>query len=401
MKDFSKQNILVGITGGIAAYKALLLIRELKKLGAQVRVVMTDSASHFVTPMSIQALCGHSPRSELFDADAENGMSHIELARWADMFVIAPASANCLAKLACGFADDLLSTLFLVNENPVILCPAMNHSMWSHPATVKNVAALESYGVTVMEPGEGDQACGEYGPGRLPEINSIIETMRMIDIKASLEGKTVLITAGPTIEAIDPVRYLSNRSSGKMGYALARAAHHAGARVLLVSGPVSLAPPQGVVFYPVESANEMLGTVNRLLEKDMVVIGCAAVSDFSVATQNSQKIKRTELKTFSLELVNNPDIIASVATSGLPSYVVGFAAETEYVQDHAKDKLNRKHLDMVVANEVGKNKGFEQDVNQVTLITKNQVITLPNTHKTRIAAQIIAFIATSLQNMPQ
>lgn len=401
MKDFRGQNILIGITGGVAAYKVLLLIRELTKLGADIRVVMTDSASHFVTPLSIQALCGHTPRSELFDADAEKGMSHIELARWADLFVIAPASANCLAKLAHGLADDLLSTLFLVNNNPVVICPAMNHSMWAHPATVANVASLRQYGVTVMEPDEGAQACGEFGPGRLPEIEAIIDQLRLVDFKTSLVGKTVLITAGPTIEAIDPVRYLSNHSSGKMGYALARAAQHAGANVLLVSGPVSLTPPTGVNVYSVESAAEMLQTVNSLLEKDMIVIGCAAVSDFSVERPQLEKIKRGQKKHMSLELVNNPDIIASVANSALPAYVVGFAAETEHLFEHAKDKLNRKHLDMVVANEVGKDKGFEQDTNQVTLITSEDVIELPNNHKTRIAGQIIAFIATSLQNTPQ
>jgi phosphopantothenoylcysteine decarboxylase/phosphopantothenate--cysteine ligase len=400
MKDFTGANILVGITGGVAAYKALLLIRELTHLGADIRVVMTDSASHFVTPLSIQALSGQPPRTALFDAEAEKGMSHIELARWADLFVIAPASANCLAKFAYGLADDLLSTLFLVNTNPVVICPAMNHSMWSHPATKANVATLRSYGVMVMEPDEGAQACGEFGPGRLPEVEAIIEQLRLADFKTSLQGQTVLITAGPTIEAIDPVRYLSNRSSGKMGYALARAAKHAGAKVLLVSGPVSLSPPSGVQLYRVESAADMLKTVNGLLKKDMIVIGCAAVSDFSVTTPQAEKIKRGQAKNHTLELINNPDIIATVAKSGLPAYVVGFAAETQHVLAHAKDKLVRKQLDLVVANEVGNDKVFGKETNQVTLITSDKVIELPNNHKTRIAAQIIAFITTNLQNTP-
>jgi len=401
MKDFSGQNILVGITGGVAAYKTLLLIRELTKLGANIRVVMTDAATHFVTPMSVQALCGHPPRQALFDSEAEKGMGHIELARWADIFVIAPASANCLAKLANGFADDLLSTLFLVNNNPVVICPAMNHSMWEHPATVANVTQIQSYGVTVMDPEEGAQACGEFGPGRLPEIDAIIDTLRLVDLTVSLQGKTVLITAGPTIESIDPVRYLTNRSSGKMGYALARAAKYAGAKVILISGPVSLTPPTGVQYTVVDSAKDMLSAVENALEKDIIVIGCAAVSDFSIGEPNQEKIKRGQQPTMTLELVNNPDIIATVANSDLPSFVVGFAAETNHVLTHAKDKLARKNLDLVVANEVGYNKGFDQDNNEVTLITEKEVTTLQNNHKTRIAAQIIAFIATSLQNTPQ
>ncbi len=400
MKDFSGQHILLAITGGVAAYKSLLLIRELINLGAQVRVVMTDAASHFVTPLSIQALCGHPPRSDLFDSNAEKGMSHIELARWADLFVIAPASANCLAKLAHGLSDDLLSTLYLVSDNPIVICPAMNHSMWAHPATKKNVETLRQYGAYVMDPEEGAQACGEFGPGRLPEVGAIIEQLRLVDVTPSLSNKTVLITAGPTVESIDPVRYLSNRSSGKMGYALARAAQRAGASVILVSGPVSLPPPAGIKVYPVRTALEMQQTVNELLEKDMIVIGCAAVSDFSIATQQTEKIKRGHQKTMTLELINNPDIIASVASSGLPAYVVGFAAETNQVMEHAREKLHYKHLDLIVANEVGQNKGFERVTNQVTLITANDAVTLPRNHKTRIAGQIIAFIATNLQNTP-
>jgi len=401
MKDFDGQKVLIGITGGVAAYKALLLIRALVKLGAEIRVVQTNSASRFVTPMSVQALCGHAPRSELFDLEAEKGMSHIELARWADVFVIAPASANCLAKLAHGFADDLLSTLYLVNTNPVIVCPAMNHSMWDHPATIENVRRLRGRGVTVMAPEKGDQACGEYGTGRLPQIDAIIEQLRLIDLTASLQGKTVLITAGPTVEAIDPVRYISNRSSGKMGYALARAARHAGARVILVSGPVALTPPDGVEFHSVASAADMLQTVNRLLEKDIIVIGCAAVADYAVDNPKAEKIKRGRNPNLSLSLVANKDIIASVANSELPACVIGFAAETEHVLEHAKDKLKQKNLDMIVANEVGKNKGFDQDINQVTLVTATDAIELANQHKTRIAAQIIAFIAANLQNTPQ
>lgn len=397
-RDFEGQKILLGVCGGIAAYKSAQLVRELTRHGALVRVVMTDSAKAFVSPMTFQALSGHEVRSELLDPQAERAMGHIELARWADCLVVAPASANCLAKFAQGIADDLLSTLYLVSQTPVMLCPAMNRSMWAHPATQANRTLLEQRGVMIVGPEDGEQACGEYGLGRMSEPETIIETIRLQEIARVLAGRSVLITAGPTREAIDPVRYLSNRSSGTMGYALARAAAVAGAHVTLISGPTALPPPLGVVLYRVNSAKEMQRAVAEVLQTGMIFIAAAAVSDYRVDSPSNEKIKKSSKDTLTLQLSRNPDILSMVSASKKAAYLVGFAAETTDVIQHAKAKLQAKQLNLVVANQVGEGYGFEQAWNQVTILSNQDTIALPLMHKTRLAARIIAILAANLQN---
>ena len=398
MQDFMNKKIIVGVTGGIAAYKTAYLVRDLVRLGATVRVVMTQSAQQFITPMTMQALSGHEVHCDLFDLDAERAMGHIELARWADYLVIAPASANCIAKMAHGMADDLLSTIYLVTETPVILCPAMNRSMWAHPATKANIDTLTNHGVTVVGPEEGSQACGEYGLGRLSETESIINALRLCEMGSQLRGKRVLITAGPTHEAIDPVRYITNRSSGKMGYALAEAALMAGAEVTLISGPTTLQAPLGSRCVRVETAVEMRDAVMHHLESGMIFIGTAAVADFGVQQASEEKIKRQGQSTMNLELTANPDILSTVVASKKAAYTVGFAAETQAVLKHAQEKLRAKHVDMIIANQVGRSQGFDLDENQVTIVTHEDQIELPLCHKMRLAAQIIAILAQKLQN---
>lgn len=398
MQDFVNKKIVLGICGGIAAYKSAMLVRELTQLGAMVRVVMTSSAQAFITPMTLQALSGHEVRCELFDSQAERAMGHIELARWADYFLIAPASANCLAKMAHGLADDLLSTIYLVAETPVLVCPAMNHSMWNHAATQANCQRLASRGVIIVGPEEGSQACGEQGFGRMSEVENIISALRLHDLSQLLSGQHVLITAGPTHEAIDPVRFIGNRSSGKMGYALAQAAQMAGAQVTLISGPSALTPPPGVDFYRVDTAQAMLDAVMQHLQPGMIFIGAAAVADYHVEAPAVQKLKKGENTTLTLNLTLNPDILSTVASSKKAVFVVGFAAETTDVLEHAKTKLQAKKIDMIVANQVGDGLGFDMDDNQVTVLTKNGQIDVARAYKTRIAGQIIAIIAANLHN---
>lgn len=397
MQDFLNKKILVGLSGGIAAYKTAYLVRELTRLGALVRVVMTASAQQFITPMTFQALSGHDVRCELFDAQAERAMGHIELARWADYLVIAPASAHCLAKMAHGLADDLLSTLYLVTETPVMVCPAMNKSMWSHPATVANVELLEKRGVMIVGPDEGAQACGEYGLGRMSDIDAIVNGLRLSDVTPCLRGQRLLMTAGTTREPIDPVRYISNCSSGKMGYALAAAAKMAGADVTLISGPTALPTPPGVTCHRVNTADEMCDAVMQHLETGMVFIGAAAVADFTVASPSVQKIKRQGRTSMLLELIPTPDIVSTVVSSQKAAYTVAFAAETNEMHQHAKTKLHTKGVDMVIANQVGDGLGFDVDENQVLVLTKNDSIELPFNHKIRLAAQIMTCLAGKLR----
>ncbi|QMT59038.1 bifunctional phosphopantothenoylcysteine decarboxylase/phosphopantothenate--cysteine ligase CoaBC [Legionella sp. PC997] len=398
MQDFIGKKVLLGICGGVAAYKSAYLIRELTRAGAEVKVVMTQSAQEFVSPLLMQALSGNEVRTNLFDAQAERAMGHIELARWADYLVIAPASANCLAKIAQGIADDLLSTLYLVAEVPVLVCPAMNRSMWAHPATQANCKLLQTRGVIFVGPEEGSQACGEQGFGRVSEVEQIMSALRLHEVHQLLVGKKVLVTAGPTRESIDPVRYISNYSSGKMGYALAEAAAMAGAQVTLISGPSSLQASASIKRIQVESAQEMLDAVMREMPADGIYIGTAAVADYRVESPASEKIKKKNQDEMTLKLIKNPDILSGVVDSAKASYVVGFAAETTDVLHYATEKLQHKKLDMIVANAVGKGLGFESEVNQVSLITKSKQIELPLTHKTRLAGQIIAIIAATLQN---
>ncbi len=339
MQYFKNQKILLGITGGVAAYKSTYLIRELITLGATVKVVMTKSAQEFISPLTIQALSGEVVRSDAFDSEAERAMSHIELARWADYLLIAPATANFIAKMAHGIADDLLSTIYLASNRPAIICPAMNKCMWEHPATQANCQTLLSRNVMLVGPDIGEQACGEFGPGRLVETQEIINAILLNNIKNILQGRKVLITAGPTQEAIDPVRYLTNKSSGKMGYALASAAQIAGAEVTLISGPTNLPKPLNVNFIQVKTAKEMLAKVLENITKDSIFISCAAVADYHIANPASQKIKKGPNETLELTLIKNPDILKEVTSQKLAKYTVGFAAETHDLITNAKQKF--------------------------------------------------------------
>lgn len=398
MQDFTDKKILLGICGGIAAYKSAFLVRELTRLGADVRVVMTTSAQQFISPLTMQALSGNDVRVDLFDAEDERAMGHIELARWADVLLIAPATANSIARFAQGLADDLLSTIYLVAKTPVIVCPGMNHSMWHHPATQKNCELLRQREVMIVGPEDGAQACGEYGLGRLSEVASIINALRLQFVNQLLVGKKVIITAGPTREAIDPVRFLSNFSSGKMGYALATAAQIAGAEVILISGPSSLPVPHGVQFIPVTSAHEMYEQVMTTLQPGAIFIGCAAVADYAPEAVATSKIKKQDNNSLVLKLVKNKDILADVVVSGKASFVVGFSAETNDVISNAQKKWHSKKPDMIIANRVGDGHGFEGDCNEVTVLHKNGQTVLPMTNKIHLAGQIIAILAATIQN---
>ena len=405
-----KKNIVLGVTGGIAAYKAVELARLLIKAGAELHVVMTAAAHEFITPLSFQAITGRAVRSDLFDTQAEQAMSHIELARWADYLVIAPASANTMAKLAHGFADDLLTTLCLATTAPIYIAPAMNRVMWMNPVTQHNVDKLLSLynqaeeRVKILGPASGEQACGEWGEGRLLEPEEIFAALNFDakQIPQNLVGKTVLITAGPTREPIDPARCLTNFSSGKMGYALAEQARNRGARVILVSGPTSLAMPAGVDFYAVETAVEMDALVHSLLAEVDVFIGCAAVADYHVKTYSTQKIKKLDQETLNLSLVKNPDIISRVAVSpNRPACVVGFAAETEDYLDHAREKLIRKNLDWIIVNPIfspESNKTvFASDENEAQMLSADgRHIVLDRSSKQHLAKNIIEILAESL-----
>lgn len=400
MQNLCNQKILIGICGGIAVYKTAFLIRELVQMGAEVKVIMTQSAQQFISPLTCQALSRNEVRYDLFDCQSEHAMGHIELARWADILLIAPASGNFLAKMAHGLADDLLSTIYLATETPVIVCPAMNRAMWSHEATVSNCDILRKRGVLFVGPEEGVQACQEEGLGRMSEVSSIITALKTYKIKSLLTGKKILITAGPTREAIDPIRFISNHSSGKMGYALACAAHMAGAEVTLVTGPTSIKPPFGVKTQQVESAQEMLSSVLNHLEEDIIFISTAAVADYGVDFVAPQKIKKRKQKELTLKLHLNPDILSEVVQTKKCAFVVGFAAETEELLKHAQEKLMTKKVNMIIANQVGKGLGFDSDFNQVIVLTENQQIALPLASKIDVAAEIIAILSANLQNQP-
>ncbi|MBS0575456.1 MAG: bifunctional phosphopantothenoylcysteine decarboxylase/phosphopantothenate--cysteine ligase CoaBC [Proteobacteria bacterium] len=367
------ERILLGVCGGIAAYKAAELVRRLREAGAQVQVVMTAAAGHFVGAATFQALSGRPVRDSLWDAAAEAAMGHIELARWATAVLIAPASADVIARLAHGHADDLLATLCLATTAPLTLAPAMNHRMWLHPATQANVATLVARGARVVGPDAGAQACGEFGPGRMAEPAAIVAALVAANTPAGdgvLKGQRVLVSAGPTFEDLDPVRYLGNRSSGKMGFAIAAAAAELGAAVTLVAGPVSLATPPGVRRIDVRSARDMHAAVLAALPQDLY-IGAAAVADFMPAQRAEHKIKKpTDSRDsgLSLELVRTPDILAEVAAHPQrPARVIGFAAETTALATSALDKLQRKRVDAIAANHVGGGCGFDRDDNALTV----------------------------------
>jgi len=391
-KNLANKHILLGVTGSIAAYKAAELVRRLREGGAEVRVVLSAGGAEFVTPLTFQALSGNPVHSELLDTEAEAAMGHIELARWADAVIVAPASANFIARLAQGRADDLLAAVCLATEAPVAVAPAMNQQMWANAATQDNLRQLHERSVHQFGPAEGDQACGETGLGRMLEAADIARHTAELFDTGSLAGLRVLVTAGPTQEAIDPVRYLSNRSSGRMGYAVAQAAAEAGARVTLVSGPTALPTPPRVERLDVHNAREMHAAVMARATDADIFIATAAVADYRPATINEQKIKKTA-DTLSLELVRNPDILADVAALAKAPFTVGFAAETENLQEHAREKLTRKKLDMIAANQVGDGQGFEAEQNALSVIDADSTTDLPQTPKAQLARLLIALIA--------
>jgi phosphopantothenoylcysteine decarboxylase/phosphopantothenate--cysteine ligase len=388
-------NIVLGITGGIAAYKAPDLVRRLRERGAEVQIVMTASAEEFVTGTALQAVSGRPPRSNLWDKEAEAAMSHIELARWADAVLIAPATAEVMARIVSGGAPDLLTTICLATEAPIALAPAMNHVMWSNPATQSNRAVLEERGIHIIGPGIGSQACGETGAGRMLEPDVIAATVFNLTGgkgQGRLEGKKVVVTAGPTREAIDPVRYITNRSSGKMGYAIAAAAAAQGAEVVLVSGPVSLAEPAGMEIINVESADDMYTATHATIGDADIFIAAAAVADYRPANVVEQKIKKSS-EEMSLDMVRCPDILASVAALDIAPFTVGFAAETESVIEYARGKLEKKKLDMIVANRVGRDCGFDRDDNAATVLWNTGSRSFPTTSKIELARNLIELAA--------
>jgi phosphopantothenoylcysteine decarboxylase / phosphopantothenate---cysteine ligase len=387
------KRILLGVTGGIAAYKSADLVRRLVERGAEVQVVMTAAAKQFVTPITFQALSGRPVRSDLWDEAAEGAMGHIELARWADLILVAPASADFLARLTHGLADDLLTTLSLATTAPIAVAPAMNHMMWLNAATTANVELLVARGVRVLGPAVGDQACGEKGPGRMLEATDIASKVDvMLTHRGPLQGRRVLVTAGPTRECIDPVRFVSNRSSGKMGYAMAQALHEAGAIVTLVSGPVSLPTPAGVRRIDVESSDQMHAAVQRELPGTAIFVGTAAVADYRPMACAEQKIKKTSEK-ISLDLTRTTDILAQVSASAQRPFVVGFAAETNSVEQHARAKLLSKNLDMIAANEVGHTKAFDCEDNSLLVLWHGGRVEFPVANKRELARALTGVIA--------
>ncbi len=399
------QRILLGVSGGIAAYKAADLVRRLRERGAQVRVVLTENAERFVTALTFQALSGEPVRTSLWDSAAEASMGHIELARWAQRVLIAPASADLIARLAQGQADDLLTTLCLATQAPLFLAPAMNRVMWEHPAVQANLAILVERGAVLLGPDAGGQACGETGAGRMWEPAAIADAVVTPDpdpeAAAVLAGRRLLLTAGPTVEDLDPVRYLGNRSSGRMGYAVAAEAQRLGMRVTLVSGPVNLPVPAGVERIAVRSAEQMLAAVTDRVAQSDLFIATAAVADFRPREASLEKIKKRGDGGLTLELVQNPDILAEVAARQDRPFVVGFAAETHDVERYARDKLERKRLDMIAANRVGEEgSGFDADCNALTVLWPEGRHEIARADKAQVARELLAVIAQCLRNRP-
>jgi phosphopantothenoylcysteine decarboxylase/phosphopantothenate--cysteine ligase len=398
LDSLTNKNVLLGVTGGIAAYKSAEIVRHLKKSGSSVRVVMTKSAEEFITPLTLQALSGNRVSSELLDAEAEAAMGHIELAKWADAILIAPATANTIARLSSGRGDDLLSTVTLAFDGPVSLAPAMNQAMWRDERTQENLDRLIQKGYEVCGPGSGEQACGDIGLGRMLEPLEILQIFSNSFTKGKMSGKRVLITAGPTQEPIDPVRFITNRSSGKMGYNLAEAAIESGARVTLISGPVDIPKPSNCNFVSVETAQEMYDAVMHHVKEKDVYIGTAAVSDYRPVNTSNQKIKKDGSgKPIILELEENKDILKSVSELQDKPYVVGFAAETDNLLVNADKKLKGKNLDLIVANDVSdKEIGFNSEQNEVTLITLKEKTLIERQSKKKVSRQIIDFISDQI-----
>ncbi|AQP99386.1 bifunctional 4'-phosphopantothenoylcysteine decarboxylase/phosphopantothenoylcysteine synthetase [Pseudoalteromonas aliena] len=397
MIDLTNKKIVLGITGGIAAYKCAELVRRLKDHGCEVKVVMTESAKHFITPLTMQAVSGEMVSDSLLDPSAEAAMGHIEFAKWADLILVAPATCNIIAKMATGIADDLLTTLLLATPAKVAVAPAMNQQMYAHPATQANLATLKARNILIWGPGKGEQACGDVGAGRMLEPHELVELCIAKEQPQLLLGKTITITAGPTREPLDPVRFISNHSSGKMGYALAQAALLLGAKVNLISGPVNIKPPTGVNLINIQSAEQLLAESLTYAPQSDAFIGCAAVADYRAANVATQKMKK-QGDELTLTLVKNPDVIAAVAglTQNRP-YTVGFAAETQNVENYAKGKLKNKNLDMICANDVSQSGlGFNSDQNALTLYWHNEQLELAQSSKVEIARKVIEQLAKHL-----
>ncbi|QBG36411.1 bifunctional phosphopantothenoylcysteine decarboxylase/phosphopantothenate--cysteine ligase CoaBC [Litorilituus sediminis] len=392
MQILQDKKIVLGITGGIAAYKTPELVRRLKDQGADVRVVMTDGAKAFITPLTLQAVSGHQVSDSLLDTQAELAMGHIELAKWADLVLIAPATADVIARIRAGMANDLLTTLCLATSAPIAIAPAMNQQMWHAKATQENIAALTAWGMHIWGPGAGEQACGDIGLGRMLEVEELVNLTSDFFADKYLENQHWVITAGPTREPIDPVRYISNHSSGKMGYAIARAALSAGAKVTLISGPVALEAPIGCQLIQVTSADEMHQAALAQATDCTTFVACAAVADYKVANIASEKIKKTN-DAMQLALVKNHDIVADVAQLKDKPFVVGFAAETQDVEHYARGKLMRKNLDLIAANDVAKeNQGFNSNDNALTVFSSIDKTEIPLANKQQVAKQLVALI---------
>ena len=399
MLNFSNKNILLCVTGGIAAYKAAEIIRLFKKDGGDVRVIMTESAKEFITPLTLQAVSGNEIHDSLLDLKAESAMGHIELAKWADIILIAPCTAESMAKIVHGRADDLMGAVILASKASTYIAPAMNTTMWLDKGTQDNYQTLLSRGIDFIGPDEGEQACGDIGPGRLVEPDKIINLIKSHLNKGPLSGKTVTITAGPTREQIDPVRYISNNSSGKMGYALAEAAVQEGAIVNLVSGPVVLAADKSINLFKINSASEMLEAVNTCMKSSDIFISCAAVADYKPSKYSDTKIKKENLDNLEINLEKNHDILSEVAEQFSSAYIVGFAAETSNVNSNAKKKLDSKNLNMIISNDVSDTSiGFDSDENEVHVITGSETIFIKKDKKIRIAREILNIISTNINS---
>ncbi|MBL4822053.1 MAG: bifunctional phosphopantothenoylcysteine decarboxylase/phosphopantothenate--cysteine ligase CoaBC [Colwellia sp.] len=392
MQILQDKKIVLGISGGIAAYKIPELVRRLKDQGADVRVVMTEGAKAFITPLTLQAVSGNGVADSLLDTQAELAMGHIELAKWADLIIIAPATADIIARITAGLANDLLTTLCLATSAPIALAPAMNQQMWHAVATQANITTLNERGYHLWGPGSGEQACGDIGLGRMLDISELVSLSSDFFADKYLQGQHWVITAGPTREAIDPVRYISNHSSGKMGYAIAHAALRAGAKVTLISGPVAISPPIGCLLIPIISAKEMHQQALKSAKECTTFVACAAVADYRVANIAQQKIKKTN-DAMQLELVKNHDIVADVASLTNKPFIVGFAAETQNIEHYARGKLMRKNLDLIAANDVAKSgQGFNSDNNALTLFSAIDKTEIPLANKQIIAKQLVSLI---------
>jgi phosphopantothenoylcysteine decarboxylase/phosphopantothenate--cysteine ligase len=397
MSSLSQKRIILGITGGIAAYKSAEITRRLQDEGAEVRVVMSESAQEFIRPLTLQALSGNPVHTDLLDPEAEAAMGHIELARWADLVLIAPATANFVATLNQGSANDLMSSICLATTAPVMIAPAMNQAMWSNSASQQNIESLKQREVIILEPDNGIQACGDVGPGRLPQPETIVRQVASVFKTGEMTGKKVVITAGPTREAIDPVRYISNHSSGKMGYAIADAMIDAGAEVTLISGPVSLKQPDRCTLVSVTSAHEMLEAATKAVQGTDIFISAAAVADYYITETSDQKIKKKSDK-MTLNLAKTPDIVSIVKENNPKLFVLGFAAETQKVEQYAREKLARKNLDAIVANDVSREDiGFNSDDNEALWVEQESTHHFSKCNKAQLARDLVALLATKLE----